>query len=1399
MRLVIDLQGAQCEHRNRGIGRYSIALAKAIATNRNDHDVFVALNGSFPESVEKIRAELRDLLAPEKILTWSAPEPVDFIHASRRQRRAAELLREHAIASLSPDFVLLTSVFEGLADNGVTSISELGQCIPTAAVLYDLIPLLNEKTYLSDPVVKSWYEGKLGHIRRADLLLTISESTRREAVDFLGIEERRAVNISSAVEQHFYPAEPLESDLRALRAKYGIDRPFVMYTGGIDPRKNIEGLITAYALMPATIRSNHQLVIVCAITQTDRARLQQLAFDAGLDKGSLVLTGYVSDRDLFIFYQTCKLFVFPSWHEGFGLPVLEAMKCGRAVLVSDIPSLAEVVGIQESLFDPFDIESFSLKIATVLEKIPLRRRLERHGLKQASQFSWEQTSRRAWAAIEAHHKAICPTPHPVDLRSSPLPRLAYLSPLPPQASGISDYSAELLPELARHYRIEVITTPDLIDHLSVCADLPLRDTSWFRQHAHEFDRIMYHFGNSQYHSHMFDLLREHPGVVVLHDFFLSGLVQHRELTGEAPNGWAQALLEAHGWPAVVEKFTTDDINGLTWVYPCSQEVIQNALGTIVHSQHSRQLAQTWYGARCGDELSYIPLLRQPLMLPSRREARSMLGLADDDFVICSFGMLGPTKSNDRLLSAWSSTPLSEHSNCHLVFVGQNVGGDYGDAIDQQIEMHSPEGRVRITGRTDLPTFRTWLAAADVGVQLRTLSRGETSAAVLDCMNAGIPTVVNAHGSMAELPGEAVWKLNDQFSDEELAQALTSLWGDRDKRHDLSTKARLYIKQHHLPRACASSYARQIEGYYSRSSVGEYGLLSALVNLGVPDEDERAQVATCIARNARPSLRKNRLLVDISELVHHDARSGIQRVVRSILVNWLKNPPDGWIVEPVYAEFNKRGYRFARRFTSCFLGIWDGWAVDELVETYPGDVFVGLDLQSGIVPQQEPMLKEWQRRGVSVRFVVYDLLPITHPHCFVGGAKIMHHRWLETIAKFDGAICISRAVADELYDWLQRYGPERDAPFEIDWFHLGGDTEGSQPTRGLPEDAERMLSLLLDSPSFLMVGTIEPRKGHHQVLSAFESIWKEGLDINLVIVGKLGWMMDDFAEQLTNHAQFGKNLFWMKDISDEYLERIYIASSCLIAASEGEGFGLPLIEAGRHGLPVIARDLPVFREVGDEHVTYFPDTIDPSVVERAIRTFLKDGNDRKKSGAIPWQTWASSAQSLLHCVLRSNAPYQSWKHDGGLRLQGSDLRMQTQVGVCEGDAMRSTGERGFLLFGPGQSWNSGRYRLKARGTACLLLGTEHLEIVSNKGTVRHLLVPLQEKDGCWNIDEIVTIESDVADIEIRTFVDRESNMTLESIELLPLSDAVPSQRNRGRRPRNKPSRPKKNLTSVAKSN
>jgi glycosyltransferase involved in cell wall biosynthesis len=261
-----------------------------------------------------------------------------------------------------------------------------------------------------------------------------------------------------------------------------------------------------------------------------------------------------------------------------------------------------------------------------------------------------------------------------------------------------------------------------------------------------------------------------------------------------------------------------------------------------------------------------------------------------------------------------------------------------------------------------------------------------------------------------------------------------------------------------------------------------------------------------------------------------------------------------------------------------------------------------------------------------------------PEVFPPGAAENFERWLNVVARFDGAVCVSRAVADDLVKWRAEQGLDADGrPFVVAVSHHGADVHNSAPSTGKPAGAEQTLRAIRARPSFLMVGTLEPRKGHAQVLDAFEHLWASGVDVNLVIVGREGWKdlpddmrrdIPDTVKRLARHAQKGKRLFWLDGISDEYLDDVYRACACLVSASYGEGFGLPIIEAANHSVPLLLRDLPVFREVAGDHAVYF-DAANGNELADAVQAWLALHERRQipESDKISFLTWAQSASNL----------------------------------------------------------------------------------------------------------------------------------------------------------------------------
>src|SRR6185503_10112276 len=191
-----------------------------------------------------------------------------------------------------------------------------------------------------------------------------------------------------------------DRELQRVRHTYGIDGPYILSVGSIQPRKNLARLVNAYALLRGKYSQSElpKLVLVgkCAWLYDETLRALE---QTGVSE-SVILTGYVPERDLPALYSGALCFVYPSIFEGFGLPPLEAMKCGAPVIVGNKTSLPEVVGDAALMIDPFDINAIATAIQKVISNSELRSELRAKGLQRANQFDWKETARRTLAVYE---------------------------------------------------------------------------------------------------------------------------------------------------------------------------------------------------------------------------------------------------------------------------------------------------------------------------------------------------------------------------------------------------------------------------------------------------------------------------------------------------------------------------------------------------------------------------------------------------------------------------------------------------------------------------------------------------------------------------------------------------------------------------------------------------------------------------------------------------------------------------------------------------------------------------------------------------------------------------------------------------------------------------------------
>jgi len=1215
MRIVIDMQGAQTESRFRGIGRYTMAFAQAVVRNRSEHEIILALNGLFPETIEPIRSAFNGLLPQENIRVWHAPGPVREEQPGNDARReVAELMREAFLASLQPDVIHISSLFEGYVDDAVTSIGRFDQVTPVSVTLYDLIPLLNPDHYLKpNPYYERYYQRKIEWLRNASLYLAISESARQEGKQHLSAPDDRSVNVSTAVEDHFQPYTISDETARKLRAKFAISRPFVLYTGGADERKNLPRLIKAYAALPAGLRETHQLLFAGRMPEGNIAQLNNLARSAGVKRDELIFTGYVTDEELVQLYNLCRLYAFPSWHEGFGLPALEAMACGAPVIGGNTSSLPEVIGLEKALFDPFDVKAISAKLRQALEDEPFRHRLREHGLRQAKKFSWDETAKRAIAAWErlpgrvqaeyldrslAHDRLLTALAKP--LAHAGEPELVAVSDClaTNESAGIE---RQLLLDVSELCQRDAATGVQRVvrSYLKYLLQSP---PAGFRvEPVYATREVGYRYARRftlRFLGSDDGAAADSPVTWQRGDVFFGLDMQHHVQLAHA-DFFRRLISEG-----VVVKFLVHDLLPIQLA-----DLFKDSNAKELHEQWLAMIAAT-DGAICVSNATADAfeawIAEQAVPRSSTFHTRWVHNGADIDGCEPSCGLpddaqdvlhtlrqrpsflcvstIEPRKRQQQILEAVEQL-WRKGEDVNLVLVGRQ--GWKTEALVERLRTHPESGRrlFWLEGISD--EYLDKVYAASTCLIAASLNEG-FGLSLTEAARHGVPIIARDIPVFREVAGGyAFYFQGDEPND--LADALM-VW---------------------LERYRTGNHARSAGMHWNSWQESAEKLKVALLGQDCP---------------------RRQLLVDISELVQRDVKTGIQRVVRNILKEWLHNPPDRYRVEPVYATVDQ-GYRYARRFTAGFLGVPGADLEDEPIDYAPGDLFVALDLQPQVQVAHRAFYQELRRQGVRVYFLVHDLLCVQMPEYFLPGAKEGFSQWLAVVAESDGAVCVSKTAADALAEWTAENAPSRLRPFKIDWSHNGADINNSVSTKGLPKDADAVLVRLRHRHSFLMVGTIEPRKGHVQVLDAFEQLWQSGVDVNLAIVGKQGWLVETLVVRLRSHPELNKRLFWLEGISDEYLEKVYATSTCLIAASYGEGFGLPLIEAAQHKLPIIARDIPVFREVAGEYAYYFQGK-DPDDLAQAVQEWMNlyNSSTHPCSDDMRWMTWEQSAERLKKILL-----------------------------------------------------------------------------------------------------------------------------------------------------------------------
>lgn len=518
MRLVIDLQACQNGSADRGIGRYALAMTRALVrAGRGRHSFRLMLSDRFPERVARVRAAFDGLLEPHEIVVTAVPPDIGSATEGRMWRtRAAEVVWSEAATALKPDAWFTPSLFEGFWEDVVTSV----EAVPwvTAATIHDLIPLEDPEAYLAGDGNKSAYARKIASVLRCDLLFAVSEHSKREAVARLGVDPARIDVAPLGAEPEFHPADVAPERRAALLRRHRIRGRFLITASPFEARKNLEGLIAGFAATPPSARGGVQLVICGRMDLHARDRIAAWAEREGLRRSDIVLPGFVPDEELIDLYRLCEAMVFPSLSEGFGLPPLEAMACGAAVLASSATSLPEVVGREDALFDPTSPGDIGRAITRVLTDETFRQSLRDHGPRHAATFSWDRSAARILERLEAACDARRSAPQPC--ASGPgadagARRLAVVASCGTPGSRENAVVRDYIRRLSAARDLTLFSLDGELGS-SVTVPLAARPAADFLERGGAFDRVLYILDSSRLGAAL-PLMAARPGVVLLYE------------------------------------------------------------------------------------------------------------------------------------------------------------------------------------------------------------------------------------------------------------------------------------------------------------------------------------------------------------------------------------------------------------------------------------------------------------------------------------------------------------------------------------------------------------------------------------------------------------------------------------------------------------------------------------------------------------------------------------------------------------------------------------------------------------------------------------------------------------------------------------------------------------------
>jgi glycosyltransferase involved in cell wall biosynthesis len=1238
LKIVIDITPLQTASKLRGIGNYTKNYVTSIISNSVGNEIILLINELLPLPKEYL-ASIKPKYSYVHTCYWRPLEGVFFgadskIETIRAKREISREIYAETIRRIDADILLICSGFEGYQDNAIYTTRLNKKETKVYIIVYDAIPFKEAHEYfLQNKNYSLHLEDNLGPLMNADTLIAISETTAAEFSTLFGDKRPSFLVSKGGVSDNENEREILNSKLESPA------RVSILMIANSEPQKNISFVLDCLANTTDSKLSNVEMIIVGRLSSGFR-RKHKKALSKLSKTQRLREVGHIDEVEKRNLISNVNVLVLPSIQEGLNLVLMEGLLHNVPILVSDITIHREVLrGLSVPFFNVHSQEDFLTKLKQSIDEPNEFKITESEYRHFAQEFSYSKSAQKFLKQIHYVSSVVSREEENDPIHRS---RVAVVSPLPPSPTGIADYTQEQIKLLLRDLNYEVDVFQELTNledqDLDVLRKLNLSD---FKQTYLDYDHIFYHLGNSHFHEYMLNLLRDYPGIVFLHDVDLTGWFTLHEDAHPLEARYLNSVRSEHGSIIAAEILTQkrepESIRVLGFEY------IKNSPAIVVHNEEAFQIINTFL-PNVSEKVHKIPLVKEAnSKLKSGSDLRSSLGIAESAIVIATFGMMAETKCDLEIIKTFSSFIATSETAVVMIFVGQIEGGSYGTKILELARRHE---NIRFTNHVSKEIYVNYLEITDIAIQLRRKSKGETSGALLDVLGQGIPTIANMHGSVGTDLFPAVYQIPDQFTLSDLENALSDLIKNSEKRKQLSKAALHFLHTYNSPKIISEKLeALMMDSEVKKNSANArfpHKVLRKCSNALIELSDlEIIDLGKSIRRIQVTPRRIQRVFIDITASFSSQKVTGIERTVKELIENLMRDYSHLIEVIPIrIVKSGKHSYRTCMNWGNDqelkqLSAIRDHDVVFEKTDKLIIGDFSGHTLITA--EKESDLLSRISFLGVEVSAIIYDILPKTHPQFFTEYVKSVFTEWLEIITKNTTRFFpISETTAAELCNYLKSELQENFNHSSISVLPLGS----SFSSHEISVESRTKESAI----KFLMVGTIEPRKGYLEVLEVFEGLLQLGLNVQLTIVGREGWIgvppkerMDIVATlmKIKNMQTRKLPIFWESKTSDEALSSLYQKSDFLIAASYAEGFGLPLIEASVFNLPVIARRIEIFEEVMGSSAEFFSNVPGFTLMEIIKKISVEEYSRVKSTKEINVKTWNEVACFFAEMIVRAN--------------------------------------------------------------------------------------------------------------------------------------------------------------------